>query len=458
MMETGIQYNKKAMIGWIATIVVSVAIYLICGGLGYEKAMFLAITVFAILLIAMELVDTAAIGILLPLGYSILKITDSATAFSGFASSSTWVFCSIFLISAIMTRIGLMNRIAYKIMAITGGTYKGIVIGLVLTGIALGFLLSGNGNMVLIFIAAGVCKSLGIKGKSAMGLMFISWYGGTKAGGIFFNPALFGAMLKISGQQIDIGYLSYAVHMLPTYLWGFVVIAVIYFLTKDDNEVFAAGKNYFKHRYDELGPMTREEKRTTIILICALVYMMTNSLHHLGLDWGYMLALIALYLPVIGTAKKEDVKAAPWDMILFIGACLSIGTVATSLGFSELIAQHITPMVSGMGATGFLAAALLLTAALNFLLTPMALMFLLPIPLVAVGASLGVPALPILYMIFQGMGMVLLPYEAGHALLMYSFGYVKLKDFVVLNLVAWIMVVPFVVFVAFNYWRMIGIL
>ena len=122
-----------------------------------------------------------------------------------------------------------------------------------------------------------------------------------------------------------------------------------------------------------LGPLTVKEKKAAFLLFLLIVYLMTDPLHKLSLDYGFILIPWLAFLPGFKISSGEAIHKMDFPMIFFIVACLSIGTVSGALGIGKLVADTAIPMLLPLGAAPVLLAIALIGTLLNFLLTPLAL-------------------------------------------------------------------------------------
>ena len=74
--------------------------------------------------------------------------------------------------------------------------------------------------------------------------------------------------------------------MLLLFYFLFIFVLTKIYKTKDIQ--IAGGKAYFAAEYDALGHMSTNEKRAAALLIILMTYLLTNPLHHLPTDWGFM--------------------------------------------------------------------------------------------------------------------------------------------------------------------------
>ena len=450
--------SAKQKFLWLICLVVPVITYFLLEKFGTQIQFFMAITVFAILLMATEVVENFVPALMLPIAYILFDVVPAEIAFSGYTASTPWIFVGVFLLVGTLNRIGLLNRIAYRILIWTGGTYKGILIGLWLASFVLNFLLSGNAVIPILFLAYGVCLALNLKGtKTGVGICFASCAVGCGTAAAFYSPTSLGFVSYVIGRPLDITYFSYSVQNMAFLLVPTLVCIAVYFLYHDKTNVLK-GKEYFAEELKKLGDITTEEKKVLLVLICIVIYMMTNPWHKLGMEWGFPLAAAILFLPGINVANKEDIASIPLHMILFVGACLCIGNVAVNLGIGQILAAILMPVIANLGGTAFVAITFVLTAIMNLLLTPFALMAVLPLPLATMADQLNINVLPVIYSMLQGLDAVFLPHESGTWLIAYSFGMMSMKDFVKLSVVKVFITFAVLLFVAVPVWKVLGLL
>lgn len=83
--------------------------------------------------------------------------------------------------------------------------------------------------------------------------------------------------------------------------------------------------------------------------------------------------------------------------MFFSGACLSIGTVATSLGIGEIMTNMLLPLLDGRGRIGLFSVVFVVVFLMNFLMTPSAIMAIMAGPLVLLGQGLSMDPLAMVY-------------------------------------------------------------
>ena len=73
-------------------------------------------------------------------------------AFSGFTSSTAILVLAALMFAEVVEESGLLKRIAYWCILKTGGSYVGILYGVVFAGIIITFMTSGNGIYITPFV------------------------------------------------------------------------------------------------------------------------------------------------------------------------------------------------------------------------------------------------------------------------------------------------------------------
>ena len=145
-------------------------------------------------------------------------------------------------------------------------------------------------------------------------------------------------------------------------------------------------------------------------------------------------------------------------MIFFIVACLSIGTVSGALGIGKLVADTAIPMLMPLGTTTVLLAVLLMGTLLNFLLTPLAILAAFANPVAHIAQGLGMSLHVPLYTLMYSTEMVVFPYEYVPQLIFFSFGMMKMGDFVKISCTKIVLCFLFLAVVMVPWWRLIGLL
>ncbi len=422
----------KTKICTVLTVAIPLVLFLIPTSTNYtsEIRLFLAITVCGILLFAFEITDNIVPSLLLPAAYVMTKLAPGSVVFNFWTGDLPWMIIGAFLIVNIIDRIGLLKRVAYFILIKTGGSYKGVLYGLMAAGIIMNFAIPGNVYIPLIALAFGICVALGLqKTKAGTGIMLASAMGAILPAFIVYSPNLIGVMINITKTTfgIDLSYAQSIFYNAVFYPWCFLMIFVVSKMFKSD--VDFQGKTYFKQEYNALGKMSASEGKALGVVLLLVAYLMTNDWHKLGMGWGFVIAACLFYLPGLKIGEKEDIQKVNLGLILFVGACMCIGQVAVLVGMGEIISRLVMPFMQNCGPMALIAMVWSIATGFNFLLTPYAEMATLTVPIVQITTDMGINPYPVILAFYQGLDQVVMPYESFPYLYLFSFGIVAMKDF-----------------------------
>lgn len=72
----------------------------------------------------------------------------------------------------VLNRVGLLKRISYRCIMLFGGSYRGILIGLGVTGCVMQVIIPGQMTIPFAALSFGICTALGLgKSKASAGIM-----------------------------------------------------------------------------------------------------------------------------------------------------------------------------------------------------------------------------------------------------------------------------------------------
>ena len=164
--------SRKSIIYWAVTIALPCLILLLPVNetITTDLKVFLAVTFTAILCFVFGQVNGTVVSILLPIAYVLLLKAPLEVVYRPWSMSILWMLIGGFLLANLMEKAGLLRRIAYKCILLTGASYKGIIWGIALAGVVI-FLLMPNDNAAvpLAALAYGICISLKLERGPASG-------------------------------------------------------------------------------------------------------------------------------------------------------------------------------------------------------------------------------------------------------------------------------------------------
>lgn len=456
--------NRKSLISWIVTLALPIIILLIPTTEAFTSDIrtFFAITLMGIAMFCFDEMDNAIAGILMMLLYIMTGIAPMNSVFQPWTMEIPWYILATLLLVNILEDTTILKRIAYHCIILAGGTYTGIVFGITLTAILSIIIVPGTWtSMAVAAITLSIIKSLELPvGKASGGILMAACFGFHIASGFIYSPSGIQMFLNMSQSvegvvegSLNTNFIDFFIQDLPLVLLPFIIAFIITKLMKPEKPI--NGKAYFQQQLKDLGKMTTNDKKVLVILLVLLVYLLSNRWTHWNMLYGFLLAPIICYLPGIKVGKVEHFRKVNFNVIFFIVACLSIGTVAAACGAGNFIVNIITPMLSNTGTFGFLVIVFVFGVIVNFLLTPMAAMSSIAPLLTGVALGLGVSPMATTYAFYLGLDQLILPYEIGTYLIFFSMGYVSLKDFAKTSAVKMAVSTVFTIAIMIPWWMFV---
>lgn len=454
--------SKSYIFKWAVTFIIPVLILLFQfeGTLSSEICIFLAITLFSIMLIAFELCDALVVAIVLFTGYFVSGIAPGEIVFSPWAGTAPWVTLGVLFLAVVLDETGLLRRIAIICVLKTGCTYKKTLWGLWFAGIVLGFMTSSNAHFILPAFCYGICKALNLgKSKESAGIFLAGAVGAISSMDFIYNPVM-SSLIVSACQQIDpainITYTSFLAHNFPLILFSAFSVFLIGIFFKEEKPMDSS--RYFKEEYQAMGRMSVQEKKSFILVIGVVGYAILSGITHWQTAYGFMIIPWLAFLPGMGIANGETIKKTNFGMVFFLAGCMAIGSVGGYLNVGELLANAAAPTVSSLPLYGVYLGIWLIAFLSNFLLTPMAVLAALTGPVCAIAASVGIDPLGAGYLMFTNLNQVILPYENVGWLLFYAYGFIRAGDFIKYMSVRMVCHLIFCFVVMIPFWKLIGVL
>lgn len=271
---------------------------------------------------------------------------------SGYSSSAIWVLIPALFFGYVLQKTALAKRIVYWTLKSIKPTYVTIILAWVVAGLVLSLLTPSATLRILtmIPIALGTVEACGLEYRSrggsliclvAFGMALIpggGWYTGCLWGPVFIG--MFPAELKSLGTPAAWFQGNALYWAVVTVLY----IIVLCLLLKPERPL-QLDRHAFKAQYDELGGMSRDEKVVGSVLVVAFAMFFTESIHHIP---TVPVALTGFFLLIaFGVITAGDIgTGVSWDMILFVGAVISLPGISVQSGIAKWISGFMDPVMS----------------------------------------------------------------------------------------------------------------
>jgi len=394
-------------------------------------------------------------------------------ALGGFANTALALVAAALFLSAAMTITGLDKRIALFVLSKVGARTNRVLIGAILVGIVLSFLVPSTTARVacLVPIMMGIILAFGADRKSRLaGMLMIA----TAQSASIWNV---GIKTAAAQNMVAIGFIEKTLKTTITWLdwfiaaapWAVLMSIALYFIMMNmmppETEEIAGGKESIAKALAELGPMKLDEKKLLFITLALLSLWATEKvLHPFDTSSTTIAAIAIMFLPWIGVMGWKGAQSRiPWGTIVLFGVGISLGTALLQTKAAGWLANLIVQGMGLQGATAFAVLALLalflIVVHLGFASATALASAMIPI-MISVLQQVQTPGMNIV-----GMTMILqfvvsfgfiLPVNAPQNMVAYGTDTFAAKDFIrtglALTVVAYLLVLLFGV----TYWPWLG--
>src|SRR5690625_2740393 len=120
--------NQHLFLKYLIVLVPPAIVFLIPTSESYTHDMkiFFVITLVAILLWALELINLIIVALVLPVAFILSGIATPSDVYAPWSQDLPYLVLGALILSAVFEESGLMKRLAYWFILRGGGTYKGI--------------------------------------------------------------------------------------------------------------------------------------------------------------------------------------------------------------------------------------------------------------------------------------------------------------------------------------------
>jgi anion transporter len=457
-------------------------------GLSIAGHRMLAVLAFAVIVWMTETLDYAVSGVVIAALMAFLlgtapSLTNPAVlmgtsaglglAFSGFANTALALVASALFIAAAMTATKLDRRIALFILSRVGTETRNVVIGSILVGFVMSFLVPSTTARVacIVPIMLGIIAAFGVSKKGAFaGMLMITatqtasiWNVGIKTAAAQ-NMVAVGFIEKTLNQTIT--WLDWFIAAAP---FGIIMSIVLYFvmtrMMPPEVKEVPGGRDAIRKSLAELGAMKASEKKLLAISLTLLAFWATEGvLHRFDTSSTTIAAVALLFMPGIGIMTwKEAQPRIPWGTVVLFGVGISLGTALLQTGGAVWLANLVVTKFGLQNATP-----LFILGVMSLFLTVIHLGF-------ASATALASAMIPIVIAVLQhvatpGTNMVgrtmllqfvvsfgfILVVNAPQNMVAYGTETFEAKDFVRTGLVLTIIALALVMLFGATYWHWLG--
>ncbi len=457
-------------------------------GLPLAGQFMLGMLLFSVILWVTEAVDyavsavliVALMAFLLGLAPSVARpeqmLGTSAAltlALGGFANTALALVAAALFISAAMTITGLDKRIALVVLSRVGARTNRVLIGAIVVGIVLSFLVPSTTARVacLVPIMIGIITAFGVDRKSRLASIIMI---ATAQSASIWNV---GVKTAAAQNMVAVGFIEKAFKVTITWLdwfiaaapWAVLMSIALYFvmmkMMPPETEEVAGGKEAIARALHEMGPMSGNEKKLLALTLMLLCFWATEKvLHPFDTSSTTVVAIALMFMPWIGIMGWKQAQAKiPWGTVVLFGVGISLGTALLSTKAAGWLANIIVQNLGLAGSSAFVVLALLslflIVVHLGFASATALASAMIPI-MISVLQQLGTPGMNLV-----GMTMILqfvvsfgfiLPVNAPQNMVAYSTDTFSVRDFVRTGLVLTLIGYGLILLLGATYWSWLG--
>lgn len=423
---------------------------------------YMACTLFGILLFMFELFPGTVIGIIICMSYPIFNVCALKDALTPWSEPVVFICIAILLLMEEVQNTPILKRMSYWIISKTGGSYLGLLIGIVLIDIVINFVIpAGSNAYIMMAFALALIKALDLDyfNPMAVSILLITIFGLRESNDWVYGVQAIGtsvAYCQATVPELSVGFLDIILDNVIFIPIPFIV-AFLYTKIFKLETPFKGGTEYFKTELKHMGPMSRDEKKVAAVLILMLFYLFTSKWTGFNMNFGFIVAPLLLWLPGINIAKKENLGNVKIGPPILLATTMSIGTVGAAIGVGDWVSGMATPYLTGSSPFLFTGMVWIIGVVSNIFLTPAALQAMFCGPLAAIAVDLGYSAKVIAYTIYHCGNQVFFPYETNTILVYFSLGFMTMKQFFKGALSKMVVDFLFVICLAVPYWIFIGL-
>jgi len=402
------------------------------------------------------------------------KAIPLETGLGGFSTGSLFLILSGLMFAEAINQTDLAERTANFVLSRFGGTPKGVLAGLLIILLVLGFVVPSSSvriTLMLPIVQTIIKNAENEKGTGNISRLLILGlaFGGTISGSILLPAALSNVITVDLLEELTSRRILYNEWLRYSFPVGLTLLPVVWYVLlrcfPPEIEVFAGGAEEFRRRNAEMGPLGIKEKKCLLILALTLSLWVTEGWHGLHTAVPSMLAVILFGLPGIGYMEWKKMLNIDWSTIFLVGFTLSLGTALNSTGTANYLANGLFTGILGEQTVNLspILAVLLVTVftqVIHIFLGNVTTLLVTIIPIIVeVGVRVGVdPVLLGFVTGITGLYGFLLPVETITNIVVYGTGYLRPFDMIKPGIIITVASIIVMTLAAYFWWPLVGLI
>ncbi|MDR1246468.1 MAG: anion permease [Clostridiales Family XIII bacterium] len=411
---------KKKMFGAVAGVVIGFIVsFLPASDLSREALIALGILAGAVCFWVADVIPDFMVALLMCTLWIVTGVASFGEAFSAFNSTTFWLLFGAFAICVAVSKSGLLKRIALRIIRWFPANYRGQAAAMLFSGLIIAPLIPSSTAKAVLASAIGTetSRALGYEpyGKPATGIFLSTYMGYGQTGPVFQSACVIGFLLKgtlpehIRESLTWLSWFEYMIIWTVVFMAGSYAALLLLYGPKADK---TCPRDYIDAMITELGPMSKDEKLTSAIMLICLALWISEPFTGLNAAVTSLLAAVALCFA--GVLRERDLfNDMQWGLLIFVGAVLGMGNIFSLLGINDKLISVLRPIISSIGnpALLFVAAALLTILVRTVIVSMSASLVLFMTVLSPVVEPLGINPFIMGIVVYTSMQVFFLKYQ-----------------------------------------------
>ncbi len=390
----------------------------------------------------------------------LFAVAPPAVVFGGFDSAALWLIFGGLVMGVAVRTTGLGERIATRVARMFGTTYWGVIAGVTVVGVALGFVMpSSMGRAILLMpIALGLAARFGFErgSRGHTGVVLAAAFG--------CHVPTFSVLPANLPNLVLVGASEKLYHIVPTYggylalhfpilglLKTAIMIPLIVWLWPDTPKPVPPAARP--------PVMTGDERWLAVLLTMALALWATDFLHHISPAWVSMAVALVLLWPGIALVKgKAFNDQINYGSLFYVAGIMGLGAMVDQSGLGNRLASAILqglPLAPDHPAMNFASLATVSTLVSMITTLPGAPTVLTPLAEQMAKAS-GLPLDVVLMSQVLGFSNPILPYESAPLVVAMQLGGERLAAAQKLCLLLAAATILVLLPLDYGWWRLLG--
>lgn len=408
----------------------------------------------------LPLAITSILGIaLIPL-FNVLPAVDT---FAIFGNRAVFFILGALIIAAAIYKTGIARRVSYLFISKIDNSFENIILSIIGISYSLSLIMPEHAVAAILFpIVFQIVESLKLtpleSNFAKAAFLALAW--GAVVGGIttFLGGArnILAVGLLENTYGISITFMEWAkfsiIYSLPLVVISYYII-IYYFKTEVKN--IKQRLNTIGKQYNELGPVTRDEKLLSVLFLIIITSWMFLS----GtVDISVTAILGGVLIFVFDIISWEDIESyINWGIILMYGGAIVIATSLTRTGAAEWLSETIFDYLPQSTILMVIVIILITKFLTEGVSNVAAVAIVLPIAY-SMGDILGLNPMIVTYIVALTGGLAfMLPMGAPPNAIAFSSGYLELSEVIKVGLVLNLISMVLLYIIAFWIWPLLGL-